>query len=77
MSRQSQTRQKLNTHMPYTPEGERTNRCSAHKNKVIYSSSEAVISVILRTQEEFGIKLVWYKCDTYDGYHLCKFENKH
>lgn len=62
--------------MPYTLSGERTNRCSKHKNKVIYGDPATVINVVLKTQEEFGVKLSWYRCEEYNGYHLCKFENK-
>jgi hypothetical protein len=62
--------------VPFKLDGSYTNRCSAHKNKMIYGDPNTVISVVLKTQERFGIKLAWYKCDVWGGYHLCKFENK-
>lgn len=62
--------------MPYKLNGERTNRCSAHKNKMIYGDPATVINIVLKTQQESGLKLSWYKCDVWGGYHLCKFENK-
>jgi hypothetical protein len=62
--------------MPYTLQGEITNKCSAHKNKLIYSNTATLLDVILRTQKEQGIKLSWYPCEVHGGYHLCKFENK-
>lgn len=57
-------------------EQETANRCSIHNNKVIYSKTSTVLDVVLKTQQEHGIKLSWYTCDKYGGYHLCKFENK-
>jgi hypothetical protein len=62
--------------MPIRPDGSHTNRCSTHKNKMIYGSAETVLSVVLRIKEEQGLLLSWYRCEVYNGYHLCKFENK-
>lgn len=62
--------------MPFRPDGSRTNLCSAHQNKVIYGDPTTVLSVVLKTKERFGIQLSWYRCEVWDGYHLCKFENK-
>lgn len=53
-----------------------TNRCPEHNNKVIYSNTATLLSVVLKTQQEQGIKLSWYRCDRTHGYHLCKFKNK-
>lgn len=63
--------------MPFKLDGTYTNLCSAHKNKMIYGDPNTVLSIVLRTKEEQGILLSWYKCEVWGGYHLCKFENKH
>lgn len=51
-------------------------KCIQHNNKYIYKNPETVLSVVLKTQQEQGLKLSWYRCDITNGYHLCKFENK-
>lgn len=62
--------------MPYNLKGELVNVCNTHGNKIIYSNKGTMISVILKTQERFGIKLTWYECKVHGGYHLTKWENK-
>lgn len=52
------------------------NRCTKHNNKMIYKDPATVIDLVLETQIKYGVKLSWYRCDKYHGYHLCKFENK-
>lgn len=62
--------------MPYNLKGELVNRCNSHGNKVIYKNHGTLLSVVLATQQERGIKLTWYKCKVHGGYHLTKWENK-
>lgn len=62
--------------MPYNLQGELVNRCNSHGNKMIYKNHATLLSVILNTQQEQGIKLTWYKCGVHGGYHLTKWENK-
>jgi hypothetical protein len=62
--------------MPYNLKGELVNRCNSHGNKMIYKNHGTLIDVILKSQQEHGIKLTWYKCEVHGGYHLTKWENK-
>jgi hypothetical protein len=43
---------------------------------MIYKNHGTLLSVILTTQQEQGVKLTWYKCEVHGGYHLTKWENK-
>lgn len=51
-------------------------KCVKHNNKYIYKDPNTVISLVLKIQEEQGLKLSWYRCDLHNAYHLCKFANK-
>lgn len=61
---------------PYNLKGELVNRCNSHQNKMIYKNPATMLSVILKTEQEQGVKLTWFKCEVHNGYHLTKWKNK-
>lgn len=61
---------------PYNLKGELVNRCNSHQNKMIYKNPATMLSVILKTEKEQGVKLTWFKCEVHNGYHLTKWKNK-
>jgi len=50
--------------------------CNSHQNKMIYKNPATMLSVILKTEQEQGVKLTWFRCEVHNGYHLTKWKNK-